>query len=214
MKINKINFFNKETKEIQEGLLCYEVDMNYAKVKIECCNIIAQAKTKNALEALGKIRKIIYPWEPMIIGTQKNIFPYRKFQSIKYFHNLKLGERYNRDKLVSIFQPTSNIDFAPLEFQKAFIELYQKSFATNINQEYNIPDKYIAFEKIPKYLYLPDKQFNPKPYKFFYLYDKKNNKVYDITSKNDIIKLNNNKLMYKWKSLDDFLKYYATKKED
>lgn len=209
MKRNKINFYNKETKEIQEGFLYYEVEMSYAKIKIECCNIVAQVKAKNALEALGDIREIIYPWEPMIIGTQKYIFPYRKYQSIKYFPNLKLGKRYNRDKLVSIFQSTSNMDFAPIDVQKAFIELYQKSFFTNINKEHNIPNNYIAFEKIPKYLYLPDKQLNPKPYKFFYLYDQKNDKVYDITNEKDIIKLKNNKLAYKWKSLDDFLKYYA-----
>ena len=209
MTKNKINFFNTVTQDMQEGWIGYEFASDATIIEVDFNDIVVKVKNKNSFDALGEIRKAISPWEPMVMGTQKYIFPVKGGWH-KVMPNIKFRKRINIKERTLITHPTSETNFAPLEVQKAFIYLYQISFFTNINEEYNISDEYIVLEKIPKYLYFPDgKILNPKPYRYFYIYDEKNNKVYDISNEKEVAEFNAGKLAYEWESLDDFLEYYA-----
>lgn len=214
--INKkeIAFYNNYTHETTDGILEYEGQMvdGVFNVRIvasfDKINIVKYGE--DYLATFNQIRKNIYPWIPMVEASLKYIFPKRRGGTYKIITNVKLGERNtNKDDIMLFTSIISKSQFASPEVQNAFFDLYQRSFKSNLNIEYGINNNLILLEKIAKYLYIPEKVLNPKPYQYFWAYDEENNRIYDIKDHDDIELYKRNELSPTWYSLDSFIKWYS-----
>ena len=162
----------------------------------------------NCFEALSKIRELIFPIEPMIIGTQKYIFPVQGGW-LNFYPHMELGKRYERKNKLLIFHPTKEKNFNPPKLQKAFMDLYQYSFVSDaFEEEYCLKGNIIVLEKEQTFKYESNKALN-KNYQYFWIFDKDTNKVYDIKSQKDIELFRANNLLPSWHSLDNFIEWYC-----
>ena len=205
--MEKIKLFNAETLEIIDSELEYFIDNNdKSNIVITTKSGVVKTSASNYFIALSKIRKRISPLIPMILGTQKYIF--FKQGGYKMCTNQRLGEYYNSKKLLPFYAEVLDNNFASPKEQIAYIKLYQMSFNDVPISEFGLKENLFVFEKVPKFIYNPDKVLN-KEYQYFWIYDHINNKLYDIKNEEDIEKFKNGTLLNQWNSLDDFLEYYS-----
>jgi hypothetical protein len=209
--MKRIKIINLKTGEITEGFIASKNDESHENITIEL-NIgnhkIFESTDKNLFRAISNLRKKIYPYELMIIATQKYVI-YRKGA---YYPPTKLGERRHPRELKPFYYGVDDNNFAQPNMQLAYMKLYEKSFKSygdnGLLGEYGISKNHIIIEKMPKHRNIL-KRVSNENYQYFWIFDMHSYKIYNIENENDIRLFKQGKLMPTWHSLDAFIEYYA-----
>ncbi len=198
-----IKVYNVKTKALVDGTLIYQdrrsnqfsLSLEFNKSKIE-------SNSENYADSLDQIREEIYPWIPMVVGSLNNIVPMKGNNNDHYlfYGNYIFGETINikKENIVRIFDRVQDTAYLCLpKIQKAMYNLRLTYLKKN---KYHLDSFNIV---------ILEKNINTDKYEYFWIYDKDNNKVYDIKNINDIHLFKKGKLPVKWQNLDSFIAWYA-----
>jgi hypothetical protein len=205
----EIVLIDQNNKNIRHGTLSYcEIDEK-CKIKLKIGQEEFDVIDSDYFAALSGVREKIYPLVPLINGARIDCFPSamsRQMSKGKIAYRLVLGKQANEGDQLYIFDAIQkNEKTGSVKEQKSFYKLWISSLGVECNMINN--KVYICIEKRPKYIYDPHKRLN-EDYDFFWIYDQKKNKVYDIMSIEDIKTFKANLLKPKWYSFKDFFNWY------
>ena len=203
----ELELYNKDKKNVIKSNLSYGEINNKVYIQIDFLDTNIRLEGDNYFEVLNSIRNMIYPYIPLVYGCDIEYFPSSSSLQMS-LGTVLYKEEFTLPAIESKFIFEKHIINENLTTPMYQIARHYIWFKTlGIEERYGIDKEYILIEKVSKFKYLPYKVLNEN-YQYFWIYDKKQNVVYDTKNLADIKRFKEGRLMYKWKSFNEFLEWY------